>query len=386
MANYLPSTFAALQKDTKNSAAPIYIAGFGSSVGVGATLPDANSQSAVSTLTAQLRQALAPAGNFNLVASNQSVNGSIVAQFPAAWASMQAALAGVSVDKPGVGYSVGDFLTVNQGNSPSGGVVVTSVGSGGSITGLQISSYTNTITEADRGTPTTGGYTVATNVPVINGPTSVLSVAEQTGTGSGATVDITQVGVLPTAVVFAYGMNDGQVAQYNAGETFTGYTQSLQQAVKTVKNSGADCILLTSPHPSVVAYASTLYAMPPGVPQYFPSYVPTPVDPTQIVPPAADSNVTQDFLFNGTPITMSYRFLQINQIMRSIASENGCLLLDAEPEWMAAIQQYQIATGSATGAEATLFATGQFVHPNLLGQQLSYGKAITAFINKVITQ
>ena len=58
----------------------IKIVGFGSSVGVGATLPDAATQAPVAVFTSKFKSAIDPAGIYNITAHNYSVNGSSVSQ------------------------------------------------------------------------------------------------------------------------------------------------------------------------------------------------------------------------------------------------------------------------------------------------------------------
>jgi lysophospholipase L1-like esterase len=61
--------------------AAVTVVGFGSSVGVGATLPDPATQAPVMYLAARLRATFGPAGNLEVVADNRSLNGSILSQF-----------------------------------------------------------------------------------------------------------------------------------------------------------------------------------------------------------------------------------------------------------------------------------------------------------------
>lgn len=264
--------------------APLKIVGFGSSVGVGATLPDAATQAPVKFFTGVFKAKVDPGSLFNIVSSNQSVNGSTVNDFPAAWAASLAA------------------------------------------------------------------------------------------------------GDIPDLAFFAYGMNDGAVATYNNGQTFPGFYTAFRNAILTAKAAGADVVICTTPHPAVVTYAGSLYFMPPGIAQIYPTEVAATPTPEQLQPPASLSNVTADFLGNGVPITLAHRHLRVNQAMRDLASEFGCVLLDVERYWAEAIQKYQISTGSATDAESTLFNASEVVHPNLLGHQLSYHKAATDFAHALSGQ
>lgn len=90
-----------------------------------------------------------------------------------------------------------------------------------------------------------------------------------------------------------------------------------------------------------------------------------------MTPPASLSVIYQDPLGNGILIPVSQRHLHINQLMRQAALEAGCAVIDVERYWFEAV--------SAQG-EAALFNAGETVHPNLLGHQLSYQKAINEFL------
>jgi hypothetical protein len=80
----------------------------------------------------------------------------------------------------GSGYVVGDIVTVVQTGASGGQLQITSVGSGGAVTGLQI-------VPGQQGT----GYTVANNLTVTG------------GTGTGLEVNITNVGETPLQAVTA---------------------------------------------------------------------------------------------------------------------------------------------------------------------------------------
>jgi len=195
----------------------------------------------------------------------------------------------------------------------------------------------------------------------------------------------------PDVVVFAYGMNDSAPAQFNANQTYntgasSNFIVKMRENILRAKAAGADVMIYTTPHASVVNYASTMYQLASNVPMIYPTSVAAPVAPEQLLPPASQSNVTADFLGNGTPITVGHRFLRVNQAMRSLAAELGCVLLDAERYWFEAIQAYQISTGSASGAENSLFNSGEYVHPNLLGHQHSYWTAAADFCSALNMQ
>lgn len=84
-------------------------------------------------------------------------------------------------------------------------------------------------------------------------------------------------------------------------------------------------MLTTTPHPNISEYS---WSMPAGISQIWPSYSPAPVSDNNIIPSAANSNVT--FEWNGVNIQAGVRFLRGNDAIRKIAVEMGCVLIDVE--------------------------------------------------------
>ncbi|HBS7744034.1 TPA: hypothetical protein MAR74_000661 [Klebsiella pneumoniae] len=181
-------------------------------------------------------------------------------------------------------------------------------------------------------------------------------------------------GVYPDIALFVYGMNDFQTANYNAGQTFNenGFKQRLRTAINLVREAGGDVVLTTTPHPNIGEYS---WSMPPSVNQIWPSFSPLPVSDENIIPSAAESNVT--FEWNGVNIQAGVRFLRGNDAIRQIAVEMGCVLIDVEKYWFDAVAKY---------GEAALFNRTpeiQTVHPNLLGHQQSYWLAFEDFFRNL---
>lgn len=177
-------------------------------------------------------------------------------------------------------------------------------------------------------------------------------------------------GVYPDIALFVYGINDFPTANYNAGQTFNenGFKQRLRTAINLVREAGGDVVLTTTPHPNIGEYS---WSMPPSVNQVWPSFSPLPVSDEDIIPSAAESNVT--FEWNGVNIQAGVRFLRGNDAIRQIAVEMGCVLIDVEKYWFDAVAKY---------GETALFNRTpeiQTVHPNLLGHQQSYWLAFEEF-------
>ena len=389
----MPQLFAAMANYNFTTRPPIYIASFGSSVSVGATLPNAALQAPCGHFVYDLQARFPGPGGltYNFQCANMSVNGATVKQFPAAWIEYTTyALSGVTINTPGTGYAVGDWETVNQGpNTQGGAVIVTAVSSGGVPTAIAISPYPGTITLTDTSTPSTSLYSVASNVPTLNGAPPNTSVGEQTGTGTGLTVNITSVGLpTPAAVLFAYGMNERGPLQYNAGETLQGGLRQQGAAIQTVQAAGADSVVTTTTHESVVWEGSASWAwntsiqcaladfMTTCIPSATPNY--SVVDPTTSV-------TTGDLANLGTPITVDSRLIQVNTGFRAKASQYHSALIDAEKYWFEALETETAAQGSQLAAEQVLFSVAG-PHPDLLGHQLSYWKAIDDFTAALGTQ
>lgn len=277
--------FMSMLRRYRNDLQPVIpIVGFGSSVGLGATLATPTVDAPVAWFKSQLKAKFDPGNLFNLTAYNYSVNGSSASEFPASYAALLAA----GVTQPGI-------------------------------------------------------------------------------------------------AVLCYGMNDQQPALYNSGQTFEGFYPGMRDAITTLRKAGWDVVVMTTPHASIVKNPS-LNAMPSNVPQIYPTSINAPVGPEQMKPPASASNITADFIGEGTAITVSHRALRINHAMRDACREFGAVLIDTERYWFEALQKFQIQTGSAAGAEGVLFNTGETVHPNLVGHQNSYQASINDFVKSLAWQ
>lgn len=172
----------------------------------------------------------------------------------------------------------------------------------------------------------------------------------------------TTAGGVPTTALFCYGMNDGFVGAYHQGQTFPGFYAEMKRNVQMVLNDGGDAVICTTPHPHTGRVDWTSAVSPINYP---PGGVAVPAFTT------AASVVTADWLGTGQPVPASARHIRINQVMRAVAAEMGVPLIDVERYWFQAVAEH--------GQDA-LFDTGEYAHPNLLGHQLSYWKAIDAFM------
>lgn len=192
-------------------------------------------------------------------------------------------------------------------------------------------------------------------------------------------------GVHPIIVHMAFGMNDWQPAQFNSGQTFGGFGPTLKAAVNTAKNSGADVILYTTPHASIVNHGASLYSMPPGIPQNYPvdqatPAKPPPVLPEQMTPPASQSSKSVDYLGDGIMVTLDVRTMSINDTIRAVGRELGVLVIEPDKCYIEALQEATDRLGSPSLAEFEFYGPTEKVHPNDNGIAVSYHRAIDEFL------
>jgi hypothetical protein len=380
----LPHLAVAMANYNFTTQPSIYIAAFGSSVGGGGNLPNPALQAVCGHFVADLKAKYPGPGGlgYNFTCVNESVNGSKSSDFPAAWIEYTTyALSGVTINTPGSGYAVGDAETVNQGTNASGGaIIVTAVSAGGVPTAIAISAYPGCIGS------TPNLYSVATNVLTINGPPSMCPVTIQTGTGSGLTVNITSVGYPnPAVALFVYGMNDETPLAYNSGETLQGGLSAMLNAVQTIQSASADAVILTSIHPSVVWWGADQWAWDTASRCTYPEFM-TICDSSDLPNPSeVDSTVSAtkgDLAQMGTEITVSSRMLKINTEYRELSAQYNTPMIDAELYWFYALETETAALGSQLAAEQTMFDVAG-PHPNLLGEQLGYQRAIDEFFQSI---
>jgi hypothetical protein len=201
-----------------------------------------------------------------------------------------------------------------------------------------------------------GNVTLASTNGSVNGSTIFGGLSTDYATAK------TAAGGAPNLVVMAYGMNDGMPEQYHRGQTYPGvYSQGLA-LVQAAQNDGADVIIFTTPHPRTDIMPDSSWSLS-GASSY-PSVTPIPA----LTQAASVVNVTTQ---SGATVPASYRHLRVNQSLRRLAADTGAVLLDAERYWFEAV---------ASQGLAALFNTSEYAHPNLLGHQLSYWKAIDDFV------
>lgn len=172
----------------------------------------------------------------------------------------------------------------------------------------------------------------------------------------------TAAGGTPKVVLLAYGMNDGRPGQYHAQQTLPGIYTNGKQLIQAIQSDGGDPVLMTSPHPHSTRYPWT-------------EVVSGPIYSVNNPASTAVASVVTSAWYGGATVPASYRHLRANDQIRRLGADMGVPVLDAERYWFQAV---------ATYGEDALFNTGEYVHPNLLGHQQSYWKAIDDFITGLI--
>jgi lysophospholipase L1-like esterase len=203
------------------------------------------------------------------------------------------------------------------------------------------------------------------NITVTNGSVngSIITDGNSTAYANAKTA----AGGTPTAVLLAYGMNDGGPGQYHTGQTYPGAYLAMMQLIASIKLDGGDPIVMTTPHPHSNKYPWA------GLTTTGWSY-PKDASNNLVAIPGTDraSSVTEaDWAGMGVNIPAHYRYLRINESMRQAAADSGVPLIDVERYWFKAVAKY---------GEDALFNGAEYVHPNLLGHQQSYWRAIDDFV------
>ncbi|MCC2030604.1 SGNH/GDSL hydrolase family protein [Microbacterium allomyrinae] len=164
----------------------------------------------------------------------------------------------------------------------------------------------------------------------------------------------------PTALLLTYGMNDGAPASFNSGETLPGAIDSMRTIVTEAQALGVTVFLATTPSPNTEL---TDFSLPPGNPVIYPEIggAPLPADPV--------TNV------GGAPF--SARHAIFNEETRALGAALHATILDVEPSWTFWVANF---------GEASVYDGGEYVHPNLLGHEVSYGAAIRALTRPINTK
>jgi hypothetical protein len=155
------------------------------------------------------------------------------------------------------------------------------------------------------------------------------------------------------------GMNDGLSPSYHSGQTYPGARTFIKQITQTIRKAHADPVFFTTPHPNSALITWSLGGGP-GSSSY-------PAAGVQKPDATTAQSIKTITTVSGASVAVSYRHLRHNELVRRTCAEVGVTCIDAERYWFEAI---------AANGEAALFGTGETVHPNLLGHQLSYWAAI----------
>ncbi|MES2421724.1 MAG: GDSL-type esterase/lipase family protein [Pseudomonadota bacterium] len=165
----------------------------------------------------------------------------------------------------------------------------------------------------------------------------------------------------PDILFDAFGMNDGGAAQFYSGESLPGAERALRARIADLQAAGVAIVLTTTPHPHTDR-------VPIGLPSGFPLVYPEVIDnPTQADLDAIAQQALITIDWKGEKLTVLSTYLAVNEMIRTVAQDTGAILIDAEKFWFDA---------ELVHSQDELYGPGEFVHPNLLGHQLSYQAAI----------
>jgi len=164
-------------------------------------------------------------------------------------------------------------------------------------------------------------------------------------------------------VPIIYGMNDGFSDLYHNGQTLAGVVTFIRQIVAAIRANHCDPVLFTTPHPhsTRTTWTASLGIIYPSAGQMIPN------DTTA-------QSIKTITTAQGASVPASYRHLRVNEMIRRAGAELGVVVIDAERCWFDALASY---------SEDLLFDPGEYAHPNLLGHQLSYQKAIDRWVTSV---
>jgi hypothetical protein len=404
----MPHLAAAMANYNFTAQAPLYIATFGSSIALsGGGYTDPANQAACGYLVSDLKKWFPGPGGlgYNFQCVNMGMNGAIAYQFPAAWIEYSTyALKTVTINTTNTGGTcvVGDYLTVNQGATTQGGAVVVTGCSGSQVSSIAVSPFPGCLTDADTYTPSTSLYSLASNVPTLNGPPPNCGIYEPVGNETGLTVNITAVGYpTPTVGVLQWGMNDSGPLLYNTGETLSGMVSAVIGAVTTLEQSSADPIIFTSHHPSIMwnyyVQGNSQWAWNTLIGCAWPDFMTicsptTPGNTSQV--DYVHSTWTGDLAHAGTPVSVSARVGVINQNFRNIASNNLVSVIDAEQYWFDLLETTTAAqtpittTASASSGSTTITVasnTGLVIGNPITGTGIQPNTSITAISGTTVT-
>lgn len=137
-------------------------------------------------------------------------------------------------------------------------------------------------------------------------------------------------------------MNDARTIFYHSQGGILAERNALRAAIPIIRAKGAEPILVTGFHPDPRAIATALdagwfsdtRAFPSGgsgQDMHYPAFKASPVAPLDDMVPRADAmTVVRDWSGSGIARTGSVRVWHVNNLIRRVAQETGCILLDFE--------------------------------------------------------
>lgn len=137
-------------------------------------------------------------------------------------------------------------------------------------------------------------------------------------------------------------MNESRTIFYNSEGGILAERDALRAAIPKIRAKGAEPVLVTGFHPDPRAIATALdanwfsdtraYGAGGSTrDMHYPAFKASPVNPeTDMVPPASAMTMIRDWSGSGIARTGSVRVWHVNNLIRRVAAEFGCVLLDFE--------------------------------------------------------
>lgn len=136
-------------------------------------------------------------------------------------------------------------------------------------------------------------------------------------------------------VIPFFWMNDARTVYYHAQGGIGTQLAALEASIEAIRKGGAEPVLVTGFHPDPRASATALdpnyFAENAGVDMVYPAFKAHPVDPeADMWPKRSDLMVARDWTGGGVQRTGFKRLFHVNRLIRRLAAETDCVLIDLE--------------------------------------------------------
>lgn len=203
------------------------------------------------------------------------------------------------------------------------------------------------------------------NINVVH---SNRSVSGSTLTDGKNIIDAVLEEESPDILVLAFGMNDAGYLNYFSGQTYPYVDVNLATIISKAQAAGCDAVVMTTPHQISTSLPSTFHH---SIDAVYPATLVAPVNGDDLSPKLSELAVEADWTGDGTLFHQYYLAHRVNQSMVQCAMKLGAAVINVESYWFDAVRDH---------GESALYDSPETVHPNLLGHQLSYWRAISDYI------